>query len=127
MFIRGSIPCPRSAALPSGNPSLWASYEELLPALHGKSLEALANQFQSRADIQALQDVEPKMPWKNWEKPWENGEKPMEKHGSTPLKMAVSPVEISMKSAPFSGFEAFFLCGKHGSCLFVAMKDEEFL
>jgi len=40
----------------SGNPSLWASYDELLPALHGQSLETLAHQFQSRADIQALQD-----------------------------------------------------------------------
>lgn len=39
------------------NPSLWASYDELLPALHGQSLETLAHQFQSRADIQALQDL----------------------------------------------------------------------
>lgn len=39
------------------NPSLWASYHELLPALHGKSLETLANQLRSRAEIQALQDL----------------------------------------------------------------------
>jgi hypothetical protein len=66
----------------SGNPSLWASYDELLPALHGKSLETLAHQFQSRADIQALQDERRsgvanhgKMTWKNHGKPWKTMDK----------------------------------------------------
>lgn len=39
-----------------GNPSLWASYHELLPALHGEPLDNLASKLRGRAEIQALQD-----------------------------------------------------------------------
>jgi len=39
------------------NPSLWASYHELLPALHGEPLDNLASKLRGRADIQALQDM----------------------------------------------------------------------
>ena len=115
----------------SGNPSLWASYDELLPALHGKSLETLADQFQSRADIQALQDSGGDPEWQimgKWHgKPWETGGKPW----INSIKDGVSPVDGSMKSSLSWGFW-FFLHGKHGlrlwllkmrsSCRFTPLK-----